>query len=115
MDSSHKENANIFKAYCDETRLEVLSLLQSGEKCACVLLSELAIGQSTLSYHMKILIESGIVSARKEGKWMYYSISEAGSKEALRLLKEITSATEGAPAPLDSVSDECKVSKGCCE
>jgi ArsR family transcriptional regulator len=93
MGQTHLENAKIFKAFCDETRLMVLELLQSGEKCACVLLEKVAVGQSTLSHHMKILVESGVVAARKEGKWMYYSISGEGSENAARLLKEITTAT----------------------
>jgi ArsR family transcriptional regulator len=80
----------VFKAFCDETRLLVLSLLQSGEKCACDLLEQVSVGQSTLSHHMKILVESGVVASRKEGKWMYYSISEAGSEKAILLLKRLT-------------------------
>ncbi|MDR0362723.1 MAG: metalloregulator ArsR/SmtB family transcription factor [Planctomycetota bacterium] len=97
MNASHLENAKIFKAFCDETRLMVLELLRSGEKCACVLLEKVVVGQSTLSHHMKILVESGIVAARKEGKWTYYSISGVGSEAAARLLKELTAtiAIEG--------------------
>jgi ArsR family transcriptional regulator len=92
------ENARIFKAFCDETRLRVLEMLQSGEKCACVLLEKVEIGQPTLSHHMKILVESRVVSARKVGKWTYYSISGKGSKYAVRLLKQLTavSAKEGS-------------------
>ena len=90
MNQIHLENAKIFKAFCDETRLYVLELLQSGEKCACVLLGKVDVGQSTLSHHMKILVESGIVTPRKEGKWTYYSINGKGSKTASRLLKELT-------------------------
>lgn len=84
------DNAGVFKAFCDETRLQVLSMLRSGEKCACVLLEEVDVGQSTLSHHMKILIESGIVSARKDGKWTHYSISQSGSAFAKSLLDELT-------------------------
>jgi len=84
------ENAKIFKAFCDETRLLVLSLLQSGEKCACELLEQVSVGQSTLSHHMKILMESGVVVARKDGKWIYYSISQMGSKTAIELLGNLT-------------------------
>ena len=90
MNKKHLKNAAVFKAFCDETRLMVLSLLQSGEKCACVLLDKVSIGQSTLSHHMKILVDSGIVSARKEGKWTYYSINAAGSKNAAQLLQKLT-------------------------
>ena len=90
MDAKHLENAKVFKAFCDETRLMVLELLQSGEKCACVLLTKVRVGQSTLSHHMKILVDSGIVTARKEGKWTHYSINTAGSEYAAKLLKELT-------------------------
>ncbi|MCL2361793.1 MAG: metalloregulator ArsR/SmtB family transcription factor [Defluviitaleaceae bacterium] len=91
MHKSHLKNASIFKAFCDETRLLALSLLQRGEKCACELLLQVNVSQSTLSHHMKILVESGVVTSRKEGKWMYYSINEAGCEKAIALLKNLTS------------------------
>jgi ArsR family transcriptional regulator len=88
------EHAGIFKAFCDGTRLEVLELLRSGEKCACVLLERLSVGQSTLSHHMKILVESGAVSARREGKWIYYSINADGCERAAELLKTLTAVSD---------------------
>ncbi|PXV91191.1 ArsR family transcriptional regulator [Lachnotalea glycerini] len=88
--STYENDAKVFKAFCDENRLKILKLLQTGEKCACRLLEDLKIGQSTLSHHMKILCESGVVNARKDGKWIYYSISPEGSEYARKLLKEIT-------------------------
>lgn len=94
MKTAPQDNAKVFKAFCDENRLMILEMLQSGEKCACKLLDELKISQSTLSHHMKILCESGIVSSRKEGKWTHYSISKNGSKKALGLLAELTNTTE---------------------
>lgn len=90
MENKYQSNAKIFKAFCDENRLMILEMLQSGEKCACHLLENINIVQSTLSHHMKILCESGIVNSRKEGKWTYYSISEEGSKYAFALLKTLT-------------------------
>lgn len=90
METRHKKNAKVFKAFCDDKRLAVLELLQGGEKCACVLIDELGIGQSGLSYHMKILCESGVVEARQDGKWTHYKISEQGSNAAIELLKVIT-------------------------
>ena len=90
METTHQKNARVFKALCDEKRLEILEKLRGGEKCACVLLEDLDIGQSGLSYHMKILCESGIIESRQEGKWTHYKISEQGSKEAMLLLKAIT-------------------------
>lgn len=86
----YEKNAKVFKAFCDENRLMILELLQTGEKCACKLLEDLNIGQSTLSHHMKILCDSGVVNARKEGKWTHYSISEEGSAYAKELLDKIT-------------------------
>ena len=92
--NKHMENARIFKAFCDENRLTILEMLQNGEKCACVILEQLKIAQSTLSHHMKILVESGIVAARKEGKWTYYSISSEGAAVAKALLIKLTDTIE---------------------
>ena len=72
---SYKDRAKIFKAFCDENRLQILDMLKSGEKCACKLVDELNISQSTLSHHMKVLCECGLVTARKEGKWSHYSLN----------------------------------------
>ena len=90
MENKYETNASVFKAFCDENRLMILEMLQTGEKCACHLLEKMNISQSTLSHHMKILCESGIVISRKEGKWTYYSISSEGSKYASELLKQLT-------------------------
>ena len=90
METEYEEQAKIFKAFCDEKRLQILELLRSGEKCACVLLEQLDIGQSGLSYHMKILVESGVVESRQDGKWTHYKICEKGSCDAGALLKELT-------------------------
>lgn len=84
-----KKTAVIFKAFCDENRVRILELLLDGEKCACKLLEEMNITQPTLSHHMKILCDSGIVEARKEGKWIHYSISQEGVKEAQKYLDSL--------------------------
>lgn len=88
--SEYERTAGVFKAFCDENRIMILELLQTGEKCACKLLEDLNISQSTLSHHMRILCDSGVVVARKEGKWTHYSISVEGSTYALELLEKIT-------------------------
>ena len=88
--TNYEENAKVFKAFCDKNRLMILEMLQDGEKCACVILERLKIVQSTLSHHMKILVDSGIVSARKDGKWTHYSLSNKGIQNAKILLDEIT-------------------------
>ncbi|MGN1202485.1 MAG: ArsR/SmtB family transcription factor [Eubacterium sp.] len=91
MKNKYTETAEIFKAFCDENRIRILEMLQTGEKCGCRLLEELKVTQPTLSHHMKILCNSGIVEGRKEGKWTHYRISADGRNKALKLLKEITS------------------------
>lgn len=92
MKKDHTETAEIFKAFCDENRIKILEMLKSGEKCACKLLEELNVTQPTLSHHMKILCDSGVVVGRKEGKWTHYSISEQGAKIASETLQELTNS-----------------------
>lgn len=90
MALDERKMAVVFKAFCDENRIRILKLLATGEKCACKLLEEIHITQPTMSHHMKILCDSGIVVGRKEGKWMHYSISPEGSAAAANYLKELT-------------------------
>lgn len=90
MNIDEKKTAVIFKAFCDENRICILKLLATGEKCACKLLEELNITQPTLSHHMKILCDSGIVVGRKEGKWTHYSISAEGVDKTKKYLDILT-------------------------
>ena len=91
-----EKTALIFKAFCDENRVRILNLLRGGEKCACRLLEELSISQPTLSHHMKILCDSGIVVGRKEGKWMHYRVSGPGVQTAMEYLRGLTDAMPAA-------------------
>ena len=102
MEGNNKKDAIIFKALCDEKRLGVLKLLRSGERCACELLEDLNMSQSALSYHMKILCESGIVTSRQEGKWTHYQISREGSEEGIKLMTFLTTPNG------DGVAKQCK-------
>lgn len=87
---NYKSEAAVFKALDDEKRLQILNMLQCCERCACEILEDMQISQSTLSHHMKILCDSGIVNPRKDGKWTYYSISKQGVDNAAKLLKALT-------------------------
>lgn len=89
MASTHEETARVFKALCDPNRLAIIEMLRGGEKCACMLLEELQITQPTLSHHMKTLCESGVVNCRREGKWMYYSLSQKGCGKLQDLLSQM--------------------------
>lgn len=79
----------IFKALGDKTRLEIVEMLTDGEKCACRLLERFEITQPTLSHHMKILCDCGLIIGRKEGKWTYYSISADVLNELKKYVSDI--------------------------
>ena len=89
-----KNMAVLFKAFCDENRLRILQELKEGEKCACKLLEALQISQPTLSHHMKILCDAGVINGRKEGKWMHYSICKEGIVQAQICLDEFVAREE---------------------
>ena len=89
MELDEKRIPSIFKALCDENRVRILKYLTGGQKCACKLLEDLNIAQSTLSHHMKILTDSGLVMGRKEGKWIHYSISKVGIDIAIGYLEAL--------------------------
>lgn len=84
--------ASLFKALGDENRIRILRTLRGGEKSAGELLENFKFSQPTLSHHMKVLFDSGLIMARKEGKWMYYSISLEGAKNASQILQHLTSS-----------------------
>ncbi|MDP4708371.1 MAG: metalloregulator ArsR/SmtB family transcription factor, partial [Cyanobium sp. MAG_237] len=64
----------LLKAMADPLRLQVLEALGGGERCVCELTSELGLAQSKLSFHLKVLREAGLIEARDEGRWVYYSL-----------------------------------------
>ena len=64
----------LLKAMADPLRLQVLVALGGGERCVCELTSELGLAQSKLSFHLKVLREAGLIEARDEGRWVYYSL-----------------------------------------
>jgi len=89
----YQEAARVFKAFCDENRLMILELLKNGGRYSCDMIDDLHIAQSTLSHHMRVLCESGIVHSRRMGKWIYYSISPEGLAHAKQLLNQLTQPT----------------------
>ncbi len=70
----YNEYAHYFKALSDPKRVKIVSMLSDKELCACKILEEFDMSQSTLSHHMKILCEAKLLQARSEGKWIHYSI-----------------------------------------
>ncbi|MEQ9401334.1 MAG: metalloregulator ArsR/SmtB family transcription factor [Longimicrobiales bacterium] len=72
----------VFQALADTNRLRILEVLQEGERCVCDLQSALDLGQSLLSHHLAVLREAGLVHARKDGRWVHYSLSDEALAEA---------------------------------
>ena len=81
MEHSYADYVPAMKAMSDETRLKIIDMLSCGEMCACDILEEFSISQSTLSYHMKILSESGLVNAVRDGAWMRYTLNKERTEE----------------------------------
>ena len=79
----------ICKALSDTNRLEIVQMLSDGEKCGCKILDKFDITQPTLSHHMKILVDCGLVNNRKEGKWHYYSPNKKIIKEASSFVEDL--------------------------
>ena len=79
-----REFMNITKALADESRIRLLFALRDGELCACQLVEFLALAGSTVSKHLSLLYQSGLVEQRKEGRWVYYSLPGAGASPAVR-------------------------------
>jgi ArsR family transcriptional regulator len=84
-----KAAARWFHALADETRLQILQRLSSGEQCVCDLTDMLATGQSRLSFHLKALKDAGILTDRREGRWIYYSLNPEVFEEAEQFVKSL--------------------------
>jgi len=104
MESTYESNAKVFQALSDPNRLMILELLQSRERCACEILADLKIAQSTVSHHMKILCDSGLVNSHRHGRWMYYSLSKEVCETAKNLLNDITRISDHYVAQTDHIN-----------
>ena len=82
--------ARVFHALSDETRLEIVRLLSHGERCVCELQQVLEAAQSRLSFHLKTLKDAGLVSDRRDGRWVYYALN----RDALDQIAEFAAAVK---------------------
>ncbi len=90
-----KELTNVFKSLSDETRLRILKLLERGELCVCDVVAALDLAQPQVSFHLRILKESGILESRKDGKWMHYRINDSDVFKRLLLLSILERIPKG--------------------
>jgi ArsR family transcriptional regulator, arsenate/arsenite/antimonite-responsive transcriptional repressor len=91
---SSSKAALMFKALSDETRLKIINMVSCAEMCACDILEEFELTQPTLSYHMKILTDSGLVNARKDAAWMRYTLNTESAKSLKEFIDLITGESD---------------------
>ena len=95
MNSRYEKVAKVFKALSDPKRVKIIDLLSCGEMCGCVLLKCFEISQPTLAHDMKVLIEAGIVTSRREGKRTLYSLNRKALQNVSSQMDEILRDTSG--------------------
>ncbi len=100
----------LFRALGDQTRLRIVALLSHGELCVCHLESALDLNQSTASRHLGILKSAGIVDRRREGTWVYYSITEQDHATVAKALEVLTKTFGGERALR---ADHARLRKSC--
>lgn len=86
----------LFHALSDATRLSILQRLRMGERCVCDLTDALDAAQSRLSFHLKVLKDAGLVTDRRDGRWMYYTLSTDALSEVAELAEGLASAPTAA-------------------
>ncbi len=103
-----------FKALADPFRFEVVELLQQQEMCVCDLRDRMDIAQSKLSFHLKILREAGLITARQDGRWVYYSLNCLEFRELEDYLNTLRHLSPVRPARLCAPVDTLTVANPCC-
>jgi ArsR family transcriptional regulator len=88
--------AELFHALSDRTRLSIIQRLRGGERCVCELTDALEAAQSRLSFHLKVLKDAGLVTDRREGRWMYYVVNPEALVEVGELAETLASAPSAA-------------------
>jgi ArsR family transcriptional regulator len=123
METGMKELLSVFKALSDETRLRIVKLLENGELCVCHIVAAVDMSQPKVSFHLKVLKDSGLVKDRREGKWTHYRLNDSDLFQrflflsiAERLTKEdITSDRQRLEAFIASRPEELTyTATGCC-
>ena len=106
----------MFRAFSDRTRLRILHLLRSGETCVCDLVGVLAVPQPKVSRHLAYLRRAGLVTARKQGQWNYYSLAAARNTFHAKLLDCLANCFHDVPELAGDAErmKHGKGSRGCC-
>lgn len=107
MYEEYIQGTQVFKALSDPKRTMIVDILSCGELCAVRILEKFEMSQSTLSHHMKLLCGCGIVKARYEGKWTYYSLDAGIIAKTKRFLCDITSESDNCICKGSESCDQC--------
>lgn len=110
MINGYEEGAKIIKALSDPSRLKIIDILSCGEMCACDILKHFDFTQSTLSHHMKVLIECGIVECRKDGLWTFYFLNQKNCSRLMLFLMDIMTDTDKCICK-DKSGCECNIER----
>lgn len=102
---------NLFKALADRTRLRLINLIGDSEVCVCFLVEILKTSQPKISRHLAYLRRAQIVTARREGKWMHYRLTEPPDEHAAWILREVRASLGEHP---EFQRDREKLEKVCC-
>jgi ArsR family transcriptional regulator len=95
--TDHSRGASLFHALSDEIRLHVIELLRDGERCVCELTAEMGLAQPRLSWHLKTLKDAGIITDRRQGRWVYYTLSHDALEETEELLATLKPSRRRLP------------------
>lgn len=98
---SLKKQADVFKALGDENRLKIVQMLAEKDMCVCEIIDELSVSQPAVSHHLKNLKQAGIVEDRREGKWIFYSLSQKGLLASLSFLENLVERNDGPKKTTD--------------
>lgn len=103
--------AFLFKALADQTRLRLINLIGDDEVCVCFFVEVLKINQPKISRHLAYLRRAGVVSGRREGKWIHYRLVEPPDPHAANIFREVRAALPNDPA---MKSDRARLERICC-
>lgn len=103
--NDYMSESNVFKTLSEPIRLQIIDLLSCGELCACDILKNLSVSQSTLSHHMKALIDSELLTAQKRATWIYYSINYENVAKLHRQIDDLTKPKEAG---------SCQIARSTC-
>lgn len=102
---------SLFAALSDATRLRLVNLMAEGEVCVCFFVEVLDQPQPTISRHLAYLRKAGLVTARREGKWMHYRLGEPDSAIAREAFESVLGVISGDPA---MQKDRKRLQSACC-